>query len=1110
LHGINLPNTSLSASSSSMGRQFPVPGRRDPWHSSSSVLDGPYASNNMKNTLSTSKSTQRTRGRHRLLYPPPLTGRSAKRQKVDHPGSSSRGTRQSRRDRFQTVQTRRRSSLSCPDDDEEDTGNLVYPPARESSPDEIDSFLKASHTTSSKHFPVSTAGHPQAIPSTAKRRSAPEDGPQISLLHLGDPIEEIDSSSPKRPPDQPKKGHVRTAIHTFEASASIPDGQSRRKVQSAMQPRQRTVATGERSQQSQKQQALMNLRQSTTAKKFNATQAFASTIKSPAKPPIRPHPSTASTSRIVDLDDEEESPDPTKTLPGSFETAMKSSASVDRSGSSVGTSSVALDDPVMEPTTLRKGKGKATLPPDFDATKVEKGCVPVRRMYLGEQLYHLLDGSKIVVKNFQTGNSKAHFTLTFDLGFSEDIQLHTPDDACKSDAVYMLWTVKHKDGFEATPKNGRAMEIRQNFNANGCAPSSTVVLQFETDSLRWNHGALYKRFTDAVRKMGGRTQMGDRSLSFLKSSIVLWNLHCEKLASIVDFDSPDDMPLPSPPPERNSKHSQRPATANKTQAQEQRRQRQVGQPITAPTRHSEFPSRHLVSYITQDDEDESGDVEVQGFDSLSSESGRRRSTRTLRQLIPEEDLLVRRRILFNEMEDRDNVILSFPPGVQGAVNITNGDVDRLQDGEFLNDTLIEFSLKLWLKKLEESDPELAKQVHVFSSFFYKKLNHKQKWTNKFDLFEKKYIIVPINENLHWWLSIIYMPGRALNPEEPAAPTVRRRSARHSDEQDPILDDAHEHPNVLDEPPPSTLDGTPPLQASASQSSADALEVEEAMKMEGIMLETSSLSLSPDYPKKLSFGDDMDVDGIQHGGEPIAQGGDVGEDGDMYTDGEEPDHSSVSITATDNPLRSIEAEEYDKNDLASLFSDHEASQEQDQEVKGSLMAQKREIGAPPHRFYGRAGIKRKREEDQEEEDLAGTQESQVEIVAAKDDCTLSTREEIEICSRPWVLTLDSLGGRHPKAGKVLGQYLLAEAKDKKHFEGGTMACQVPTQPDYFNCGVYLIHFVEQFMLDPEGHFKRIIVRDSNRQKTWCTTRRSSGSLERPESSKSPRFPTRRYF
>ena len=38
-------------------------------------------------------------------------------------------------------------------------------------------------------------------------------------------------------------------------------------------------------------------------------------------------------------------------------------------------------------------------------------------------------------------------------------------------------------------------------------------------------------------------------------------------------------------------------------------------------------------------------------------------------------------------------ILVYPPGVAGAVNITNGDLDRLRPGEFLNDTLIEFGLK---------------------------------------------------------------------------------------------------------------------------------------------------------------------------------------------------------------------------------------------------------------------------------------------------------------------------------------------------------------------------------------------------------------------------------
>ncbi|KAJ3537073.1 hypothetical protein NMY22_g5752 [Coprinellus aureogranulatus] len=122
-------------------------------------------------------------------------------------------------------------------------------------------------------------------------------------------------------------------------------------------------------------------------------------------------------------------------------------------------------------------------------------------------------------------------------------------------------------------------------------------------------------------------------------------------------------------------------------------------------------------------------------------------------------------------------LLVFPqdaPG-KGKVTITKADAARLKPGGFLNDTLIEFGLKLWLTSLEEANPELAKQIHVFSSFFYKKLNKRnieegfngvRKWTSKFDLFDRKYIIVPINENMHWYLAVIYQPQHVLHPPPP--------------------------------------------------------------------------------------------------------------------------------------------------------------------------------------------------------------------------------------------------------------------------------------------------------------------------------------------------------
>lgn len=34
--------------------------------------------------------------------------------------------------------------------------------------------------------------------------------------------------------------------------------------------------------------------------------------------------------------------------------------------------------------------------------------------------------------------------------------------------------------------------------------------------------------------------------------------------------------------------------------------------------------------------------------------------------------------------------------------------------------------RLWLTELGEQNPDLANQIHVFSSFFYKKLNNKKR------------------------------------------------------------------------------------------------------------------------------------------------------------------------------------------------------------------------------------------------------------------------------------------------------------------------------------------------------------------------------------------------
>jgi Ulp1 family protease len=88
------------------------------------------------------------------------------------------------------------------------------------------------------------------------------------------------------------------------------------------------------------------------------------------------------------------------------------------------------------------------------------------------------------------------------------------------------------------------------------------------------------------------------------------------------------------------------------------------------------------------------------------------------------------------------------------------DLLRLDDGEFLNDNLLEF----YTRYMEGTFEPKPKQVYCFNSHLYSRLtsgvrgrlNYEAvaRWTKDVDLFEYDYLIVPINEYSHWYLAII--------------------------------------------------------------------------------------------------------------------------------------------------------------------------------------------------------------------------------------------------------------------------------------------------------------------------------------------------------------------
>ncbi|VDM50295.1 unnamed protein product [Toxocara canis] len=130
----------------------------------------------------------------------------------------------------------------------------------------------------------------------------------------------------------------------------------------------------------------------------------------------------------------------------------------------------------------------------------------------------------------------------------------------------------------------------------------------------------------------------------------------------------------------------------------------------------------------------------------------------------------------------EGCLIVYPNGEPGAVPVHFADVECLKPEQMLNDTVIDFFLKYIHRELVPV--ERRPSIFIFSSFFYGKLTNSngnipplnatarakwlaskyksvRTWTKNVDLFSKDYIVVPINEDIHWYLAIIAHPSAAI-------------------------------------------------------------------------------------------------------------------------------------------------------------------------------------------------------------------------------------------------------------------------------------------------------------------------------------------------------------
>ncbi|KTF79283.1 hypothetical protein cypCar_00013449, partial [Cyprinus carpio] len=107
--------------------------------------------------------------------------------------------------------------------------------------------------------------------------------------------------------------------------------------------------------------------------------------------------------------------------------------------------------------------------------------------------------------------------------------------------------------------------------------------------------------------------------------------------------------------------------------------------------------------------------------------------------------------------------------------LTMDDLSTLYGQNWLNDQV----MNMYGDLVMDAAPE---KVHFFNSFFYDKLRTKgydgvKRWTKNVDIFQKKFLLIPIHLEVHWSLVCVNVPQRSITYFD-SQRTLNRRCPKH--------------------------------------------------------------------------------------------------------------------------------------------------------------------------------------------------------------------------------------------------------------------------------------------------------------------------------------------
>lgn len=407
--------------------------------------------------------------------------------------------------------------------------------------------------------------------------------------------------------------------------------------------------------------------------------------------------------------------------------------------------------------------------------------------------------------------------------------------------------------------------------------------------------------------------------------------------------------------------------------------------------------------------DPNAGVEIPVKKSHGTQAPSERETRSTRRTYTDESVdshhsHFTKRLLQAKDENREKwkKPMVYPRIGKKRAEVSVEDRDRLREDEFLNDNLIGFYLRFLEDHLQRTNKDVAERTYFFNSYFFATLKKGrgidysavEKWTRNIDLFSYDYVVVPINQDVHWYVAIICnLPSLDLASAGP----VDQSSAPVSDKEVSTQPESevHEIPESPEPEPFSAATNTTTDAQEACKSTTSATIVEEGKSAATEEVVTST----PGSKEKMQ---------------------------DNSSPGSWPD-GAENVASPPPKVPGMRWDRTDPTTAANQFS-------------------------PKTNKTGKPGLKLQP-------------------------------------NTPIIITFDSLDMPRSPTIKHLRDYICLEAASKRGVEvdpkeiKGMRARQIPLQPNFSDCGLYLLAYIEKFVQDPDNFITRVLQRDMDAHTDW---------------------------